>query len=93
MITDSGRADRWEKAFDRAWKDPSKAARMSCPSCGEAALNLVYVMLDPQSIRGMYAFWCGACLIGLAPGMGSVPEGAFRVRRGEEQVPNYRTER
>ena len=90
MNVDRGEAERWEDAFDRAWQDPSRGDQMRCPSCGERALKLVYVTIDPAASRGMYAFWCGACLNGLRPGTGPIPQGAVRIRRGEEEVPSYR---
>jgi hypothetical protein len=82
----------WWAAFDRVWHDPSAAGDVACPVCGEVGVHFVYVMDDLADERGMPALWCGACLTGLPPGTGPVPLGAVRVRRGSEQIPNYRAE-
>jgi hypothetical protein len=85
-----GELDRWDAVFGRAWKNPRKVGGLRCPACGSRALNLLYVLDELDAPRGMSAFWCGDCLTGLPPNPRSVPEGAERVVRGEERVPDYR---
>jgi hypothetical protein len=80
----------WCETFDRAWKDPHLLDELECPSCGSGGLNLLYILDDLGAPNGMFAFWCGACLTGFPPGIGPVPDGAQRIRRGDERVPNYR---
>ncbi len=80
----------WTRTFDEAWADPGALAKIACPTCSERRINLVYVAEDLDAAAGMFAFWCDACLTGLPPGMGPIPPDAQRVRRGEEDVPNYR---
>ncbi len=82
--------ERWVEAFDQAWQEPLAVARLACPTCSALDLHLVYVVDEPDAPHGMFAFWCGNCLTGFPPNMGPVPVGAQRVRRGEEDVPNYR---
>lgn len=82
--------ERWSETFDRAWREPRLLNEMECPSCGSRALNLLYILQDLDASHGMFAFWCDVCLTGFPPGMGTVPDEAQRVRRGEERVPNYR---
>ncbi len=82
--------EAWARTFDQAWAAPEALGQLTCPNCSEQRLNLIYVLEDPDAAAGMFAFWCGGCMTGFPPGMGPVPLGARRVRRGEEDVPNYR---
>jgi hypothetical protein len=87
----SSELDRWADAFDSAWNDPQIVSNLKCPTCSaEGELHLLYVLDDVEASHGMFAFWCAVCLTGFPPGIGMVPEGAQRFRRGEESVPNYR---
>lgn len=81
----------WADAFDSAWNDPEIVPSLACPTCSTGGqLHLLYVLEEVDAAHGMFAFWCAACLTGFPPGVGLVPQGAQRVRRGEENVPNYR---
>lgn len=83
--------DEWADVFDFAWQHPQTTASLKCPNCATVGeLHLLYVLEEVDASHGMYAFWCSACLVGFPPGIGPVPLGAPRVRRGDEDVPDYR---
>ncbi|GAA1559262.1 hypothetical protein GCM10009741_75350 [Kribbella lupini] len=82
--------DRWLDAYEAAYRDQGALQRLACPTCGEVALQLVFVIDAYGDGRATSAFWCKKCLWGIAPNSTSVPSSATAVLRGEEEVPDYR---
>ncbi|HEX7306792.1 hypothetical protein [Lentzea sp.] len=89
-MSDPSLEDRWLDVFNTAHSDPAVVGTLACPSCGEHALRLVYVVHVQEPHKAMFMFWCDSCLNGLMPNTVVVPPGGIRIEPGEEDdVPDY----
>lgn len=82
--------EAWINRYEEAWHSPSSVPTMSCPSCGEKSLRLIFRIETADAEWGTAIFWCESCLHGLPPLRAPLPDGGERVLRGFEVVPNYR---
>jgi hypothetical protein len=82
--------DDWMSLYGLAYSSVDRLSTMECPNCGVVQLNLVFVIYGTDDHDGHAAFWCGACLHGVAPGPASVPSGAMTVRREMAKIPAFR---
>jgi hypothetical protein len=79
----------WIARYQEAWRSPSSVSYMSCPSCGERSLRLIFVVELADAESGTAIFWCESCLRGLMPMRAPLPDGGHRTLKGFEVVPNY----
>jgi hypothetical protein len=82
-------AEAWVDAYEVAYANPRGVSHQHCPSCGQSALTLLFILDPPGTDHGTSVFWCSHCLRGLAPNRAPVPAHGMVVKRGQETVPNY----
>jgi hypothetical protein len=56
----------WVDAYELAYEQPERIATLRCPRCRRTSLNMAFWKGPGDSNRGHAAFWCGACLVGIA---------------------------
>lgn len=81
--------ERWIQVFNVAHADPAALGGLACPSCGDRALRLVYLISSLDDTTGIFAFWCDGCLNGLAPNAFRVPPKGALVLSDEFDLPDY----
>ncbi|MET8701378.1 hypothetical protein ABZW10_21290 [Kitasatospora sp. NPDC004723] len=83
--------EAWGALYDDLMVDAPSASTRRCPNCGAgSSLRLICTVTGLDAGTGLAALWCAECLEGMAPNFPLIPDGAERVLRGTERVPNYR---
>ena len=82
--------EQWIRCFDAVYSSVNQLSEIRCPNCAENALNLVFIIYGSDEHEGHGAFWCDACLAGLALGPTSVPADGLTVRLEEADIPQFR---
>ena len=78
------------RSYQTAYSSPNRLSTMMCPNCEANDLNLVYVIYGSDQGQAHGAFWCGACLEGLALGPAPVPPQAVVVNLQDVDIPRFR---
>jgi hypothetical protein len=82
---------QWLDAYEHLYETPSDLPVTPCPHCGVVGqLRLLFVLRDEGDETAQADFWCDACLVGMMPLRAPLPTDGEIVRRGQEDVPDYR---
>lgn len=80
--------ETWMDSFEAVYLHPELVT--PCPNCSQEALRLIFLVDEPDDETATAAFWCDSCLWGLIPNRAVVAPAGVRVKRGTEEIPNYR---
>ncbi|GAA0992010.1 hypothetical protein GCM10009555_080340 [Acrocarpospora macrocephala] len=87
--------EKWLREYIRVEKDPRSLRTRPCPSCGQPALRLLFVVHKTDRSIGWAKFWCDNCRKGVFFSRVSVPDWGERVTMEErravpsEELPGY----